>query len=101
MGETAVPFVNSRWEEPLGRRGPEGRAARDEGDESPQGASLERIYRSHRPSVLTFFRRSLRSDRDIEDLTRDTFLRAQCSGSLEGRRHPGALDGRRLNRRVR
>ena len=60
--------------------------ARDEGDEGPQGASLERIYRSHRPSVLSFFRRSLRSDRDVEDLTQDTFLRAQ--GSRQPRRPP-------------
>jgi RNA polymerase sigma-19 factor, ECF subfamily len=58
---------------------------------SPQGSVLERAYRAHRSAVMAFLRRSLKSEEDAEDLTHDTFLRANGSGQLGQLRQPVAF----------
>jgi len=63
----------------------------DLGGQNSQGRLLEAIYRAHRSAVMSFFRRNLHSDEDVEDLTHDTFIRAQGSGKLDQLHHPRAF----------
>ncbi|HVN76164.1 MAG TPA: RNA polymerase sigma factor [Thermoanaerobaculaceae bacterium] len=57
----------------------------------PQEGRLEDAYHAHRSAVMAFLRRHLRSEEDAEDLTHDTFIRANGSGELDRLRHPGAF----------
>jgi RNA polymerase sigma-70 factor (ECF subfamily) len=52
---------------------------------------LEEVYRAQRSTVMGFLRRRVRSEQDAEDLTHDTFVRAQRSGQLDRLRHPAAF----------
>jgi RNA polymerase sigma factor (sigma-70 family) len=61
------------------------------GGEGVRGDPLEETYRAHRSVVMAFLRRKGRSEEDAEDLTHDTFVRAQRSGQLDRLRHPVAF----------
>jgi RNA polymerase sigma-70 factor (ECF subfamily) len=54
-------------------------------DPTARSVDLERLYRQHRRTLLSFVRRHVRNDEDAEDVVQCTFLEAhRCAHQFEG-----------------